>query len=306
MFLFLLRRLLTIIPVLLAAATLSFGAIHLLPGDPVTQQMVQSGAPPEAIAARRQAIGWDRPLWVQYGEFVVRLARGDMGRSWSSGRAVVTVIAEAAWPTAQLAIVAMIITVLLGVGLGTLAAVQRGTWLDSASMIAALLGVSTPIAWSGLLAIVLFSLVLGWLPPSGSDGVRHLLLPGLVLGAASAGAIARLVRSSLLNVLDESYITAAYAKGLPGLLVLARHAWPVATPGIAAMIAVQFAFMMGGTAVTETLFARHGLGRLMVEAVATQDLPLVQGLVLISALVYSLANLTADTLHWLIDPRVRE
>jgi peptide/nickel transport system permease protein len=218
---------------------------------------------------------------------------------------VTRVIAETAWPTVQLAIAAMLIAVLLGVGLGTLAAVRRGTWLDSGSMVVALLGVSTPVAWSGLLAIVLFSLVLGWLPPAGSDGVRHLLLPGLVLGAASAGAIARLVRSNLLNVLAESYITAAYAKGLPGLQVLVRHAWPVAMPGIIAMIAVQLAFMMGGTAVTETLFARQGLGRLMVEAVSTQDLPLVQGLVLVSALVYSLANLAADTLHWLIDPRVR-
>ncbi|MBN1886858.1 MAG: ABC transporter permease [Thermoflexales bacterium] len=305
MLLFLLRRLLTIIPVLVAAATLSFGAIHLLPGDPVTQQMVASGVSPEAIAARRHALGWDRPLWVQYGEFVARLARGDLGQSWSSGRSVVTVIAEAAWPTAQLAVVAMLIAVLLGVGLGTLAAVRRGTWVDSASMVVALLGVSTPVAWGGLLAIVLFSLVLGWLPPSGSDGARHLLLPGLVLGSASAGALARLVRSSLLNVLAESYITAAYAKGLPGLLVLARHAWPVTMPGLVAMMAVQFAFMMGGTAVTETLFARQGLGRLMVEAVLTQDLPLVQGLVLVSALVYSLANLAADALHWSIDPRVR-
>jgi ABC-type dipeptide/oligopeptide/nickel transport system permease component len=302
---FLSRRLLSIIPVLVVAASLSFGAVHLLPGDPVTQQMVASGAPAEAIAARRHALGWDRPLWVQYGEFMADLARGELGQSWSSGREVVAVIAEAAWPTAQLAVVAMLIAVLLGVGLGTLAAVWRGTWLDSAGMIVALLGVSMPVAWSGLLAIVLFSLVLGWLPPSGGDGVRHLLLPGLVLGATSAGALARLVRSRLLDVLVESYITAAYAKGLPGLLVLARHAWPMATPGVVAMTAVQFAFMMGGTAVTEMLFARQGLGRLMVEAVLTQDLPLVQGLVLISALVYSLANLAADALHWSIDPRVR-
>jgi ABC-type dipeptide/oligopeptide/nickel transport system permease component len=219
---------------------------------------------------------------------------------------VTVLIAEAVWPTAQLAVVAMGIAVLLGASLGALAATQRGNWADSAGIILALLGVSMPVAWSGLLAIVLFSVILRWLPPTGSDGLAHLALPGLVLGLTSAGAIARLVRATLLDVLTESYVTVARAKGLPDIFILARHAWPVALPPVLSLIAVQFGFLLGSAAVTETLFARQGLGRLMVEAVLAQDLPVAQGLALLSALVYSLINLVADVLHCQLDPRVRE
>lgn len=302
---FILRRLLAILPVLWAAATLSFGAIHLLPGDPVVQLLARSGAPQHVIDEHRTAIGWDRPWLAQYGDFLWNAARGDLGRSWISGRPVTTLIAEAAWPTAELAMVAMLVAVVVGVSLGALAATHRGAWPDRAGMLVALMGVSTPLAWSGLLAILVFSVGLGWLPPTGSDNVRHLLLPGMVLGITSAGSIARLMRSSLLDVLTENYVTVARAKGLPGLLVLARHVRPVALPPVAAMIAAQAGFLMGGAAVTETVFARQGLGRLMVEAVLAQDLPLVQGLVLVSAAVYSLVNLAADALHWQLDPRVR-
>ncbi len=305
MFRFILRRLLTIVPVLWAAGTLSFAAVHMLPGDPALQLLARSGASPQAIAEHRSAIGWDRPLLVQYADFLWNAARGDWGRSWISGRPVSTIIAEAGRPTVELAAAAMVAAVVAGIGLGTLAAIHRGTWLDSIGMGIALLGISVPIAWLGLLAIVLFSIALDWLPPTGNDGVCHLILPALVLGLASAGSIARLVRSSLLDVLAENYITAARAKGLTPSLILIRHAWTVALPPVAAIIAVQAGFLMGGAAVTETLFARQGLGRVMVEAVLAQDLPVVQGLVLVSAMLYSLVNLVADALHWQLDPRVR-
>jgi ABC-type dipeptide/oligopeptide/nickel transport system permease component len=303
---FLLRRLASIILVIWAAATLSFFAIHLLPGDPATQMLVRAGAPPQAIAQRRAQIGWDRPLTEQYARFVWSTARFDLGESWITGRRVTQMLSEAAWPTLELALGAMFVAILVGAGLGTLAATFRGTWLDGAAMIAALLGVSTPVAWSGLLALLIFSVALGWLPPLGAGDILHLILPATVLGLASAGAIARLTRAGLLDVLTEPYITVARSKGLPDRLVLARHVWPMALPPVLTVIALQFGFLLGGAAVTEAVFARQGLGRLVVEAVLSQDLPVVQGIILLSAAVYSLVNLAADALHWLLDPRVRE
>jgi peptide/nickel transport system permease protein len=292
--------------VLWAAATLSFLAIHLLPGDPATQMLVRAGASPQAIAQRRAQMGWDRPLIEQYARFMSGLVRLDLGDSWTVGRPVTRILAEAAGPTLELALAAMLVAILVGAGLGTLAASFRGTWLDSAGMIVALLGISTPVAWSGLLALMLFSVALGWLPPTGSDSVFQLILPATVLGLASAGAIARLTRAGLLDVLTEPYVTVARSKGLTDQIVLIRHVWPMALPPVLAMIALQFGFLLGGAAVTEAVFARQGLGRLAVEAVLSQDLPVVQGIVLLSAVAYSLVNLVADVLHWRLDPRVRE
>jgi ABC-type dipeptide/oligopeptide/nickel transport system permease component len=303
---FLVRRLTSIILVLWAAATLSFLAIHLLPGDPATQILVRAGASPQAIAVRRAQIGWDRPLTEQYARFMWQVAGLDLGESWITGRRVTQMLSEAALPTLELALAAMLVAILVGAGLGTLAASFRGTWVDSAGMILALLGVSTPVAWSGLLALMVISAVLSWLPSSGGGDALQLAWPATVLGLASAGAIARLTRAGLLDVLTEPYIIVARSKGLPGWLVLARHVWPMALPPVLAVIALQFGFLLGGAAVTEAVFARQGLGRLVVEAVLSQDLPVVQGVVLLSATAYSLVNLAADALQWLLDPRVRE
>ncbi len=303
---FLIRRLITILLVLWAAATLSFFAVHLLPGDPATQMLVRAGASPQAIAERRAQIGWDRPLGEQYVRFMGRLVRLDLGESWIVGRPVTQMLLEMAGPTLELALAAMLVAIVIGAGLGMSAASFHGTWLDSSSMIMALLGISTPVAWSGLLALMIFSVALGWLPGTGSGGLLYLILPATVLGLASAGAIARLTRASLLDVMTEAHVTVARSKGLTGWLVLARHVWPVALPPVLAMIALQFGFLLGGAAVTEAVFARQGLGRLAVEAVLAQDLPVVQGVVLLSAVVYSLVNLAADALHWRLDPRVRE
>lgn len=303
---FLIRRLTTILLVLWAAATLSFLAIHLLPGDPATQMLVRAGASPQAIAERRAQIGWDRPLSEQYLRFMSRLIRLDLGESWVVGRPVTRMLLEAAGPTLELALMAMLVAIVMGAGLGMLAASFRGTWLNSSIMIVALLGISTPVAWSGLLALMIFSAALGWLPGAGSSDLLHLILPATVLGLASAGAIARLTRASLLDVMTEAHVTVAHSKGLTGWLVLARHVWPIALPPVLAMGALQFGFLLGGAAVTEAVFARQGLGRLAVEAVLAQDLPVVQGVVLLSAVAYSLVNLAADALHWRLDPRVRE
>lgn len=305
MLLFFLRRLLGAIPVLWGAATLAFLAVHLLPGDPATLLLIRSGASAEAIAARRAQIGWDQPWLTQYATYAIGLARGDLGRSWVNGQPVARLLA-AQWPyTLQLTLAAMLVASVGGVGMGALAGVRRGTWADRVGMSVALFGLSTPIAWLGLLAIWLFSVELGWLPPGGQDGWQALVLPSLVLGLTAAGPIARLVRNGFVQTLAEPFIVAAHARGLPLSTLLLRHVLPVAAPPVIAMIALQFGFLLGGAAVTEALFARPGIGRLAVEAILAQDLPVVQGVVLLGAATYTVVNLMADLAQWGLDPRTR-
>lgn len=303
------RRLLMIVPVLWAAATLTFFAIHLASGDPATAQLAQSGASAKAIAERRAALGLDDPLETQYARYLRGLLQGDLGRSWHSNRPVNQIIAEAALPTAVLTLAATGVSLLTGLALGTVAALarqRRWVWLDTTCMVLALTGLSTPVAFSGLVAILIFSLSLGWLPATGGGGLRHLLLPALVLGWAGSGSLARLTRDRLLDVLDQFFITAARARGIPPLRILKRHAAWVALPDVLTMLALQVGFLLAGTVITESVFARRGLGRVAVEAVMAQDLPVVQGVVLLSALVYSLCNVSADAIRSRIDPRLRE
>ncbi len=303
------RRLLMVLPVLWAAATLTFFAIHLASGDPATAQLAQSGASAAAIAERRAALGLDDPLETQYARYLRGLLQGDLGRSWHSNRPVNHIIAEAALPTAALTLVATGVSLLAGLILGTVAALarqQRWAWLDTTCMVLALTGLSTPVAFSGLVAILIFSLSLGWLPATGQGGLRHLILPALVLGWAGSGSLARLTRDRLLDVLDQLFITAARARGIPPLRILRRHAARVALPDVLTMLALQVGFLLAGTVITESVFARRGLGRVAVEAVMAQDLPVVQGVVLLAALVYSLCNVTADTIRSWLDPRLRE
>ena len=279
--------------------------MHLLPGDPATLLLIRSGASAEAIAARRAQIGWDQPWLTQYATYAIGLARGDLGRSWVNGQPVARLLA-AQWPyTLQLTLAAMLVASVGGVGVGALAGARRGTWADRVGMSVALLGLSTPIAWSGLLAIWLVSVELGWLPPGGQDGWQALVLPSLVLGLTAAGPIARLVRNGFVQTLAEPFIVAARARGLPLSALLLRHVLPVAAPPVIAMIALQFGFLLGGAAVTEALFARPGIGRLAVEAILAQDLPVVQGVVLLGAATYTVVNLLADLAQWGLDPRTR-
>jgi ABC-type dipeptide/oligopeptide/nickel transport system permease component len=309
MLIYTLRRLLTLVPVLWAAATLTFLSVHLAPGDPATAQLAQSGASAAAIAQRRAALGLDDPLELQYTRYLEGALRGDLGRSWHSNRRVTQVIGEALPPTLALTLTATVAALLIGVTLGTVAALarraRRWAWLDSACMTLALTGLSTPVAFSGLAAILIFSLYLGWLPATGQGGLDHLLLPTLVLGWAGSGGLARLVRDRLLDVLDQPYIVAARARGIPAVRLLRRHAAWVALPDVLTMLALQVGFLLGGAVITESVFARRGLGRVAVEAVLAQDLPVVQGIVLLAALVYTLSNLAADLAHLWLDPRLR-
>jgi len=298
------RRLIGAIPVLWGVATLVFVIMRLLPGDPAAVMLSEAGGSAAAIAELRAELGLDDPLPVQYGRYLFSLLRGDLGSSLFSHRPVATIIAEQLPSTIELAVAAMLIAVILGIGLGLLAAVKHGAWLDTAATALAVTGVSAPIFWSALILIWLFSLKLEWLPATGQNGLDHLILPALVLGFASSGAIARLVRASLLEVLDQDFVSTARAKGLRERTVLLRHTLKNALIPVATVIGLQFSFLLGGTVVTETIFSRQGIGRLMVNAILWKDFPVVQGVVLLSALVYTLANLTVDIVYAYLDPRI--
>lgn len=299
------QRLALALTVLWGVATLVFVIMRLLPGDPAALMLSEAGASAEAIARLRQEMGLDQPLIAQYGRYLLLLARGDLGTSLYTGRPVITVIGEQLPSTIELALAAMFVALTLGGVLGVVAAVKNGTWIDGLATATAVTGVSVPVFWSGLLLIWLLSLRLGWLPATGQGGVRHLILPALVLGFASAGTIARLVRASLLDVLDQDYVRTARAKGLREWIVLRRHSLKNALIPVVTMVGLQFGFLLSGTVVTETVFSRQGIGRLLVNAILWKDFPLVQGIAVLTGIIYTLVNLAVDVAYAFFDPRIR-
>jgi len=299
------KRLLASIPVLWGVTTLVFLAIHLLPGDPAELMLAESGGSAESIAYLRDQLGLDDPLYIQYGRFLLNTLRGDLGRSIFTNRPVLQTILEQLPSTIELALAAMLVAIVLGTGLGILAALSHNSWLDNVCMAIAVAGVSVPIFWSGLLLILLFASTLHWLPATGQGDFKYLLMPAVVLGFASSGTIARLVRSSLLEVLHEEYITTARAKGLSERLILTHHALKNALIPVITVVGLQFGFLLGGAVVTETVFSRQGIGRLIVDAILWKDFPLVQGGVLLAAVTYTLVNLLVDISYAFADPRIR-
>jgi peptide/nickel transport system permease protein len=299
------RKLLGAIPLLLGVATLVFVVMRLLPGDPAALMLSEAGGSAEAIAALRADLGFDDPIAVQYGHYLLSLLRGDLGTSLFSHRPVVTIIAEQLPSTIELAVAAMLVAISLGTVLGILAAAKQGTWLDALARAVAVAGGSVPIFWSALLLIWLLSLRLGSLPATGQGGLAHLIMPALVLGFASSGAIARLVRASLLEVLAQDFVNTARAKGLGEGVILIRHALKNALIPVITVIGLQFGFLLGGTVVTETIFSRQGIGQLVVNAILWKDFPVVQGVVLLAAVVYTVVNLSVDLAYTFLDPRIR-
>ena len=291
--------------VLWGVVTLTFFAIRLLPGDPATVIISQGGGSAKDIAQLRERLGLDEPLPVQYGRFLGRLVQGDLGTSLVSHRPVSDAIAEQLPHTLALATSATLLSVVLGVSMGVLAATHQGTWVDQLCITLAILGVSLPILLSGLLLILLFSLVLGWLPATGQGSWRHLVMPALVLSMASLGTIARLVRTQMLEVLPQDYVSVARAKGVSERAILWRHALRNALIPVITIIGLQFGALLGGTVVTESLFSRRGLGRLVVDAISWKDYPLVQGVVILVAAIYVIVNFLVDISYGLLDPRIR-
>jgi len=291
--------------VLWGVVTLTFFAIRLLPGDPATVLISQGGGSAEDIADLREQLGLDDPLPVQYVAFMGRLLQGDLGTSLVSHRPVTDAIGEQLPHTMALATSATVLSVALGISMGVMAATHQGSWVDQLCITLSVLGVSLPILLSGLLFILLFSLVLGWLPATGQGSWRHLVMPSLVLSLASTGTIARLVRTQMLEVLPADYVTVARAKGVTEQVILWRHALRNALIPVITLIGLQFGALLGGTVVTESLFSRRGLGRLVVDAISWKDYPLVQGVVILGAAIYVGVNFLVDVSYGLLDPRIR-
>ena len=306
MLVYLERRLLLAVPVVFGVSILVFAIVHLLPGDPVLVMLSGANATAEQVAELRAQMRFDDPLTVQYGRFLGRAVRGDLGRSIFSKRPVVEEIGDQLPSTLELAGAAIVIAVALGLLLGILAALRPNSWLDRLSMLVALGGVSMPSFWLGLLLIFAFSLELGWLPATGQGGWRRLLLPAATIGLNYAAVVARLVRSSFLEVLGQTYIGTARAKGLAERVVVLKHALGNALIPVVTIIGVQLGNLLAGTIIVETVFSRRGMGRLAVTAVLDKDYPLIQGVVLVSALGYVLVNLLVDVSYSIIDPRIRQ
>lgn len=292
-------------PVVVGVSVVVFSIIHLLPGDPVLAILSGANATPEQERDLRAQLRLDDPLPVQYARFVARAVRGDFGRSIFTGRPVIDEITDQLPSTLQLAGTAIVIATVVGGVLGLLAAVRHDTWMDRAAMFVALGGVSMPSFWLGLLLIFVFSLQLGWLPATGQGGLSRLILPAATIGLNYSAIIARLVRSSLLEVLGNAYVTTARAKGLSEWIVTLKHALGNALIPVTTIIGVQLGNLLAGTIIVETVFSRQGMGRLAVTAVLDKDYPLIQGVVLVSALGYVLTNLLVDLSYSALDPRIR-
>lgn len=299
---YVIQRVLGTIPTLLGIATLVFLAVRVLPGDPASVLAAQAGGSSALRIELRRQYGLDKPVGVQFLAYLSDLARLDFGRSIFTGQPVAGIIVQQAPPTVALAAAAIAFAVALGLLLGVLAATRQGTWVDRACMSVAVLGVSIPIALSGLLLILVFSLTLDWLPATGQGTLLHLVLPATAMGLASSGSIARVVRTQLLEVLDKDYIRVARAKGLGESTVLLRHALRNALPTLLNLVGLQFGFLLGGAVITESVFARQGLGRTLVDAILYYDYPVIQGAVLVSAALYTGINLLVDLAHCYFDP----
>ncbi|HWS02271.1 MAG TPA: nickel ABC transporter permease [Gammaproteobacteria bacterium] len=299
-----LRRLLATLGVVLGVAILVFLLIHLIPGDPVDVMLGESAQAADR-AALRQAMGLDLPVPVQLINYLEGLARLDLGRSLYSQRPIIELLAERLPATLELTAVSLAFTLALALPLGLLAAARRDSAWDHGAMSFSLIGVSIPHFWLGPLLIMVFSLWLGWLPVSGREGPGAVILPALTLGTAMSAILARMIRSSVLEVLNEDYIRTAYAKGLSRRQVVLRHALPNALLPVITILGLQLGGLLAGAVITETVFSWPGIGLLTIEAIQTRDYPVVQACVLLISLTYVLVNSLTDLVYALIDPRIR-
>jgi ABC-type dipeptide/oligopeptide/nickel transport system permease component len=280
--------------------------MHLIPGDPALAMLRGQPQVTEADVERvREQLGLNDPAPVQYLKYVGRVLQGDFGRSVQSRRPVLMDVAAQAPSTIELALAAIVLAVTLGIVLGVVSALHQNSWIDTAAMVTALFGVSMPSFWFGLILIFVFSLKLGWLPATGQGGLQRLILPALALGLDFSAVTARLVRANLLEVLVADYVRTARAKGAPPRIVLIRHALRNAMVPAITIIGLQVGTLLGGAVVVETVFARQGIGRLLVGAILAQDFPVVQAIVLLAATVYVVLNLMVDLTYAVFDPRIR-
>lgn len=301
---FVLRRLVLTIPVLVGVATLVFALIHLVPGDPAVAMLGESAAASD-LAELRTRLGLDRPLLSQYRQFMVGLARGDLGTSFRYGTPVASELTQRVPRTAQLAAAAMCVAVAVAIPLGVIGALYRGRAPDQAAMTLSLVGISMPNFWLGPLLALVCGVTLGLLPVSGTGTPTHLVLPAATLGAALAAVLARMTRASLIDELRELYVLAAQARGLSRRRAVIAHALRNSLIPVVTIIGLQFGAVLTGTIITETIFAWPGVGRLLIQAINFRDYPLVQGCILFIAMTYVAMNLVVDVVYAWLDPRIR-
>lgn len=330
-----LKRLSSLIPVLLGISLIAFATLQFIPGDPVTVRLGER-ATPEQVAAIRSQLGLDQPFWVQYFEFLKHLCQGDLGTSIMSGNPIAAEIGARWSATVELAIAAMVFAGGVGIPLGIIAAVYQHRWPDQLARMGSLLGVSLPVYWLGLLLIYGFAVSLNWLPASdridiayslsfqpitglysldallrgqldvGLNVFLHLFLPACTLGTIPLAIITRITRSALLDVLTQPYIRTAYAKGVPKLRVITLHALKNALLPIVTVAGLQFGTLLGGAILTETIFSWPGMGTWLYEGILNRDYPVIQGGVLVLALLFVLVNVGVDLLYGWLDPRIHQ
>lgn len=301
---FLRRRLTVAVPVVLLAATLVFALVHLVPGDPA-ELLLGDGAQPADVAALRRQLGLDRPLAVQYLAFLAGLARGDLGRSLHSGEPVAQLLAQRLPATAELAFASLAVALLVAVPLGAGAALARGGATARLAHLFSLLAVSVPSFWLGPMLILLFAIDLDLLPVSGRGGAATLVLPAITLGTALAGLLTRMIQTALAAELSRPYVLAAAARGVTRARAVVVHAARNAALPVVTVLGLQFGSLLTGSILTETIFGWPGIGRLLVESIRLRDYPLLQGAVLLIAVIYVLVNLATDLVYAWIDPRIR-
>lgn len=301
---YVIKRLLLLIPVLLGVSLLVFTILSLTPGDPA-QLILGESAPREAVLKLREEMGLNDPFLLQYLRFVKNAIVGDFGRSYTTGREVFGEIFSRFPNTFVLAVTGMIISICIGIPVGIISATKQYSFLDSFSMVLALLGVSMPVFWLGLMLILVFSVKLGVLPSGGFDGLKSIILPAMTLGVGSAAIITRMTRSSMLEVIRQDYIRTARAKGVAEKVVINRHALKNALIPIITVVGLQFGGLLGGAVLTESVYSWPGVGRLMVDAIRQKDTPTVLAAVVFLAAVFSVVNLLVDILYAYVDPRIK-
>lgn len=304
---YLIRRVLAAIPTLLGVIVVAFGILYVMPGDPIFALVssFESGGTPEQIAALRERFGLAEPIWLQFVHYVQDIFRGDFGTSILQGRPVGELIAAAVPHTVQLALLAFVISIIVGIPLGVISAVRRNTWVDRVSIFISLLGVSVPEFWLALFAVLVLSVQLQLFPAFGVGGIEYLILPAAVLGIRAAAALARLTRSSMLDVLNKQYVTTARAKGMGEPVVLTVHAMRNAMIPVVTLLGLELGRLLGGAVVVEAVFNRQGIGSLLITSILDKDVPVLRTTVLLVAGGYVIVNLLVDLSYSWLNPRIR-
>jgi peptide/nickel transport system permease protein len=301
---YLIKRLLATIPVLIGISLLLFFMLRMLPGDPA-QVLAGQMAPPEEIQNIRHQLGMDRPIYEQYVIYLDRLVHFDLGHSARTQNPVREEIMARLPNTILLAVVAMGLACLFGIPAGVISAVRPYSWIDYAVTMTSLFGISMPVFWLGLMLVVVFSVILKWLPAGGIGGWQYVVLPSVTLASFVVAFIARMTRSTMLETLSQDFTTTARSKGLTEKVVVIKHALRNALIPIITVVGLQFGMLLGGAVLTETVFAWPGIGRLIVDSILARDYPMIQGVILIFGLLYILVNLAVDLLYAFVDPRIR-